>query len=179
MGSRDPLDIAKVEANGETFYAFNIIGWGLATDAGKLAEKLRFFGGMRYDIASVIEVMKGKDRFAKLKIENEVINDNFIFVIGCNTIHTGKAMKMAPIAELDDGKIDLLIVRKTSRVNLLKLFPKLFTGEHVKSKLVEYRQVQKFSIITDENSSLIIDGELIGNTPVHVTMEPRRINVLV
>mgnify|MGYP001452339308 CR=1 FL=1 len=61
----------------------------------------------------------------------------------------------------------------------LKLFPKLFTGEHVKSKLVEYRQVQKFSIIPNENSSLNIDGELIGITPVHVTMEPKRINVLV
>ena len=174
-----PLDIAKVDANGETFYAFNIIGWGLATDAGKLAEKLRFFGGMRYDIASVIEVLKGKDRFAKLKIENEVIDDNFIFVIGCNTIHTGKAMKMAPTAKLDDGKIDLLIVRKTSRVNLLKLFPKLFSGDHIKSPLVEYRQVENFSIYVEETNDLTIDGEIIGFTPLKVQMIPRMVNVLV
>lgn len=174
-----PLDIAKVDANGETFYAFNIIGWGLATDAGKLAEKLRLFGGMRYDIASVIEVLKGKDRIAKLKIGNEVIYDNFIFVIGCNTIHTGKAMKMAPIAKLDDGKIDLLIVRKTSRVNLLKLFPKLFSGDHIKSPLVEYRQVENFSIYVEESSDLTIDGEIIGTTPLNVQMVPRMVNVLV
>ena len=102
-----------------------------------------------------------------------------MFVIACNTIHTGKAMRIAPKSKFDDGKIDLIIVRNTSRIELLKLFPKLFTGEHVKSKLVEYRQVQKFSIIPDENSSLNIDGELIGLTPVHVTMEPKRINVLV
>ena len=37
-----PLDIAKADANGELFYAFNIVGWGLATDAGKLVEKLRW-----------------------------------------------------------------------------------------------------------------------------------------
>ena len=174
-----PLDIAKVNANGELFYSFNIIGWGLATDAGKLAEKLRFLGGVRYDVASIIEVLKGKDRIATLTLDKEVIKENFIFIIGCNTIHTGKAMKMAPMAQLNDGKIDLIIVRKTSRINLLKLFPKLFSGDHIKSPLVEYRQVESFSISLEETNDLTIDGEIIGTTPLNVQMIPKMVNVLV
>lgn len=174
-----PLDIAKVNANGELFYSFNIIGWGLATDAGKLAEKLRWLGGVRYDVASIIEVLKGKDRIATLTLDKEVIKENFIFIIGCNTIHTGKAMKMAPLAQLNDGKIDLIIVRKTSRINLLKLFPKLFSGDHIKSPLVEYRQVQNFSISLEETNDLTIDGEIIGMTPLNVQMIPKMVNVLV
>ena len=174
-----PLDIAKVNANGELFYSFNIIGWGLATDAGKLAEKLRWLGGVRYDVASIIEVLKGKDRIATLTLEKEVIKENFIFIVGCNTIHTGKAMKMAPMAQLNDGKIDLIIVRKTSRINLLKLFPKLFSGDHIKSPLVEYRQVKNFSISLEETNDLTIDGEIIGSTPLNVQMIPKMVNVLV
>jgi len=174
-----PLDIAKVDANGELFYAFNIIGWGLATDAGKLAEKLRWLGGIRYDIASIIEVLKGKDRIATLTLDKEVLKENFIFIIACNTIHTGKAMKMAPLAKLNDGKIDLIIVRKTSRVNLLKLFPKLFSGDHIKSPLVEYRQVNNFSITLKEKNDLTIDGEIIGTTPLNVQMVPKMVEVLV
>ena len=174
-----PLDIAKVNANGELFYSFNIIGWGLATDAGKLAEKLRWLGGVRYDVASIFEVLKGKDRIATLTLDKEVIKENFIFIIGCNTIHTGKAMKMAPLAQLNDGKIDLIIVRKTSRINLLKLFPKLFSGDHIKSPLVEYRQVQNFSISLEETNDLTIDGEIIGMTPLSVKMIPKMVNVLV
>ena len=174
-----PLDIAKVNANGELFYSFNIIGWGLATDAGKLAEKLRWLGGVRYDVASIIEVLKGKDRIATLTLDEEVIKENFIFIIGCNTIHTGKAMKMAPLAQLNDGKIDLIIVRKTSRINLLKLFPKLFSGDHIKSPLVEYRQVKNFSISLEETNDLTIDGEIIGSTPLNVQMIPKMVNVLV
>ena len=174
-----PLDIAKVNANGELFYSFNIIGWGLATDAGKLAEKLRWLGGVRYDVASIIEVLKGKDRIATLTLDEEIIKENFIFIIGCNTIHTGKAMKMAPLAQLNDGKIDLIIVRKTSRINLLKLFPKLFSGDHIKSPLVEYRQVQNFSISLEETNDLTIDGEIIGTTPLNVQMVPKMVNVLV
>ena len=174
-----PLDIAKVNANGKLFYAFNIIGWGLATDAGKLAEKLRWLGGLRYDVASIIEVLKGEDRIATLTLDKEVIKENFIFIIGCNTIHTGKAMKMAPLAQLNDGKIDLIIVRKTSRINLLKLFPKLFSGDHIKSPLVEYRQVENFSISLEQTNDLTIDGEIIGTTPLDVQMIPKMVNVLV
>ena len=178
-GNLRSVDIAKVETPNNLYFSFNIIGWGLVADAGYLAEYFRLLGGLRYDVASILEVLKGKRRISRLILDEEVVDDDFVFVIACNTIHTGKAMRIAPNAKFDDGKIDLIIVRNASKTELLKLFPKLFTGEHVKSKLVECRQVQKFSIISDENSSLIIDGELIGSTPVHVTMEPKKINVLV
>ncbi len=178
-GNLRSVDIARVETPNNFYFSFNIIGWGLVADAGYLAEYFRLLGGLRYDVASILEVLKGKRRISRLVLDGEVVDDDFVFVIACNTIHTGKAMRIAPNAKFDDGKIDLIIVRNASKTELLKLFPKLFTGEHVKSKLVECRQVQKFSIISDENSSLIIDGELIGSTPVHVTMEPKKINVLV
>ena len=178
-GNLRSVDIARVETPNNFYFSFNIIGWGLVADAGYLAEYFRLLGGLRYDVASILEVLKGKRRISRLVLDGEVVDDDFVFVIACNTIHTGKAMRIAPNAKFDDGKIDLIIVRNASKTELLKLFPKLFTGEHVKSKLVECRQVQKFSIISDENSSLIIDGELVGSTPVHVTMEPKKINVLV
>jgi len=174
-----PVDIAMAEANGKIFYAFNIIGWGLATDAGILAERLRWLGGIRYDVASIIEVIKGKKRIARLTIGDDVIEEDFVFILGCNTIHTGKAMKMAPFAKLDDGKIDLIIVRKASRLKLLKLFPKLFSGKHVESKLVDYRQVKDFSIFVEKNNKLTIDGEIIGETPLNVKVLPKKIKVLV
>jgi len=179
QGQLRKIDVAKVDANGELYYAFNIVGWGLVTEAGELAEKLRWLGGIRYDVASILEVLKGKKRISKLILDDKTIEEDFVFILGCNTIHTGKGMKMAPFAKLDDGKIDLIIVRKASRLKLLRLFPKLFSGEHVKSPLVDYQQVNSFSIIPDEENGLTIDGELIGHTPVHVEMEPERINVLV
>ena len=178
-GELRPMDIAKVKANRELFYAFNIIGWGLVTDASSLAEKLRWLGDKRYALAAILEVIISKKRISKLILDGQEIDEDFVFIIGCNTIHTGKAMKIAPLAKLDDGKLDVVIVRKASRVELLKLFPKLFTGEHIKSELVEYKQVESFSILPSEKSSITLDGELIGNTPLHVQLEPQRINVLV
>jgi len=178
-GRLRPIDIAKVDANGEIIYGFNIVGWGMPTDINFLAEKMRWLGEQRYNIASIIEVMKGKQRLAKLIINGNTIVGDYGFILGCNTIHTGKGMMMAPLAQLNDGLIDLIIARKAGRFKLLRLFPKLFSGRHVGDPLVDYHQVKEFSIIPQENNILNIDGEMIGSTPIHVTVEQGLIDVLV
>jgi len=178
-GRLRPIDIAEVDANGEILYAFNIVGWGMPTDINIIAEKLRWFGGQRYNIASIIEVLRYRQRLAKLVIEGNTVIGDFGFILGCNTIHTGRGMKMAPLAQTDDGLIDLIIVRKAGRLKLLRLFPKVFKGGHVGDLVVDYRQVKEFSIIPQEDHVLNIDGELIGSTPIHVHVLPKAIDVLV
>ena len=108
-----------------------------------------------------------------------MIGADFAFIIGCNTIHTGKGMRMAPLAKLDDGLIDLIIVRKVSRIRLLRLFPKIFSGAHIGDPGVDYRQVKTFNLTPEEDNPLNIDGEIIGSTPFKVRMLPKAVEVLV
>lgn len=173
------LDIAKVDAKGETIYGFNIVGWGLPTDINLLADKMRWLGGQRYNVASLLEVFKNTRRLAKISIDGRTIAGDYGFILGMNTIHTGNGMKMAPLARIDDGLIDLLIVRKAGRLKLLSLFTKIFKGNHVGDPVVEYHQVKEFSIVPMEDRPLNIDGEVIGSTPIHVKMLPAAIEVLV
>ncbi len=173
------IDICKIEADGVLYYGFNIIGWGLPTDIGLLAEKMRWLGGQRYNVASVIEVLRHKKRLARIVIEGKTIVADFGFVVGCNTVHTGKAMKMAPLARLDDGLIDLIIVRKAGRIKLLRLFIKIFSGAHIGDPVVDYRQVSEFSILPEDRNTLNIDGEMLGSTPIHVKVLHKELDVLV
>ncbi|NQT26303.1 diacylglycerol kinase family lipid kinase [candidate division KSB1 bacterium] len=173
------LDIAEVDAAGETIYGFNIVGWGLPTDINILADKMRWLGGQRYNVASVLEVLKNTVRLAKITIDGQTIAGDYGFILGCNTIHTGNAMKMAPLDQIDDGLIDLIILRKAGRMKLLSLFTKIFKGGHVGDPVVHYHQVKEFSIVPLEDHTLNIDGELVGNTPIHVKMLPGAVQVLV
>ena len=94
-------------------------------------------------------------------------------IIACNTIHTGKGMKMAPKAKLNDGLIDLVVVRhgiKTSRMKLLSMLPKVYNGSHIKHPILEYYQVSEFLLIPDKDDILNIDGEILGSTPIKVKM---------
>lgn len=176
-GTLKKIDVAKIETEQTTYYSFNLIGWGVPTDSNIIAEKLRWLGGVRYSISAVLEVLKGKNRFAKIICDGKVFEDNYTFVIGCNTIHVGKGMKMAPKALVNDGKIDLIIVKKESRLKLLFLFPKLFKGTHIESPLVKYLQVKEFSIIPKTKNGLNIDGEMKGFTPAHVKIIKGKIKI--
>lgn len=178
-GKRRFVDVLECNSNDDVYYAFNLVGWGMPTDINNLAESLRWLGTQRYNIATLIEVMRNSKRFAKLSINGETISNDFAFIIACNTIHVGKGMKMAPKASIDDGLVDIIIVPKVNRIKLLKLFPKLFTGEHINSPYLEYKQVNSFSIVPNENNKLNIDGELLGTTPVKVKVLNKEIEVLI
>ena len=170
-GSTRSLDTAKVEINHVVKYANNMVGWGLVTDVGNKAEHFRWLGTNRYTILSVIEVFRHKNRSATLIMDDKKIEDAFTFIIACNSIHVGKGMKMAPKAILDDGLIDLIVVRSgATRTRLLQVLPKLFDGSHINEPEVEYYQTSEFSLIPEKDEILNIDGEIMGSTPIKVKM---------
>ena len=182
------LDIAEVrtidETSGIRFYvfSFNIVGWGMVTDIGIKAEKYRWLGTARYTILSLIQILFKRTQKAQLTYLNQDktiinINHKFIFIIACNTIHTGKGMKMAPKAILNDGLIDLIIVKDVSRIKLLSLMPKLFTGTHIFDKAAKYIQTSEFELIPEKYTELNIDGEIKSNTPIKVKIIPSAIEV--
>ena len=178
-GKSRRIDIFSCKTDDKLFYGFNILGWGIPTDANLLADKMRWIGSQRYNIASIFEVLSHRKRFARVTIDDNSIAADFAFIIGCNTIHTGKGMRMAPLARLDDGLIDLIIVRKVSRFKLLKLFPKVFSGNHISDPGVDYRQVKTFTILPEKNRQLNVDGEVLGSTPVKVKVLPKEIEIMI
>ena len=174
------LDTAKIEVNPIIKYSNNMIGWGLVTDVGNKAEHFRWLGTNRYTILSVVEVLRHKSRPATLIMDDKKIEDEFIFIIACNSIHVGKGMKMAPKARLDDGLIDLIVIRAgVSRTRLLQVLPKLFDGSHINEPELEYYQTSQFSLIPETDEILNIDGEIMGSTPIQVNVIPKAFEMFV
>lgn len=167
-GKTRPIDVAKVSIGQEVVYCFNIVGWGMVTDINMSAEKVRWLGEQRYNVTTLMHVFFLNRRRTKLILDGEEDEDEFIFILGCNTQYTGKGMRMAPRAKLDDGLIDVIVIRDATRRKLLKIFPKVFDGSHVDDPVVEYHQVKKYSLIPQEDDILNLDGELKGSTPFDV-----------
>ena len=157
----------------------NLIGWGMGNDIGLRAEKMRWLGPMRYNVASLIEILKYKGRQATIKIDGIKYNDSYALITICNTIHVGKGMKMAPNASLNDKKMDIIMIKDNfSKFELLKLFPQLFSGNHIKNKKVTYIQSETFSMESMKNDILNIDGEIKGETPFSIKVLPECIKLL-
>jgi diacylglycerol kinase (ATP) len=176
IGNISRIDVMRIKTSHNINYAVNIIGWGMASNVNILAEKLRWLGNIRYSIASILSILKVKLQTVNIIIENQVFDGKTAFFIALNTIHTGKGMKMAPKAKLNDGLIDIILLKKASRLRILKIFLQLFSGKHIYDPLVQYMQVKSFSI-NSENDSLNIDGENIGKTPIEVSIERNAIQL--
>jgi diacylglycerol kinase (ATP) len=85
---------------------------------------------------------------------------------------------MAPRARIDDGLLDVTLLGRMSRRRLLKCFPLIFTGEHLKLPEVETFQARSIRITTETPKVLTPDGELEGSTPVEVECLKQEIEVL-
>lgn len=172
------IDLLKLSTPEQTMVSFNIIGWGLVAQITALAERLRIFGGARYTIASILKIFSNPTAFATLTYSGNKESAEFSFVLLMNTKHTGKGMMMAPYASLSDGLMDVLIVKKTSLLNLLFLFPSIYSGKHVHSKLLEYKQLSSITITATDGNPLTIDGEVKGCAPLSVSVLPLALSII-
>jgi diacylglycerol kinase (ATP) len=97
------------------------------------------------------------------------MNMDNVFVIISNSKYTGGDYLIAPRAKIDDGKLDLIILNKLSRINLLKTFPKIFDGSHVDTQFVDYIQAKTIKLETNVPKILSPDGEVCGEFPAEVS----------
>lgn len=179
VGNVQRLDVIQVRMEDEVAYSVNIVGWGGIVEINRTAERLRRLGPPRYAAAALIHVLRSKRHQAKLVFEETTHEGEFAFVIACNTKFTGKGMLLAPRADMNDGKLDLVVVRRTSRWKLLRLFNKIFDGSHLSEACVEYHQVRSFSIETESHECLNLDGELKGSTPMSAAVVPGALRIFV
>ena len=171
-----PIDVMEINNNNKITYSANIIGWGIASKVNLLAEKLRFLGSIRYSIASILCILRLKSKMMDFLIGDKKINGQGLLFLALNTMHTGKGMKMAPKASLNDGLIDIIYFKKASKLRIFKIFTQVFSGRHINDPLVEYHQTDKFEINTI-NDHLNIDGENIGQTPIKVSILPSKLYI--
>jgi diacylglycerol kinase (ATP) len=90
----------------------------------------------------------------------------------------GHGIRIAPEAELDDGLLDLIFVRKARPARLLTVFPSAYFGRHLGLPEVEYRRVRRLRIATKTPLDIYADGEFICKTPAEVTVRPRVLKVI-
>ncbi len=178
-GRTQPLDVIRVSLQDRDIHCINIVGWGAVSDINSTAEKMRFLGSMRYTVAALWHILGPKVRPATLVLDDKTITDEFLFVMACNTKFTGAGMKLAPHAEIGDGKIDVAVIRRTSRWQMLNLFRKVFDGSHVELQCMEFHQVSSFSIQSDVQDRMNLDGEIKGNSPMSATVLPSALSIFV
>lgn len=171
-GQTQAFDVGRISIRDQTDYSLTLVGWAGVADINCRAERLRRLGRSRYSLAALWQILFPRQRPATLLLDEQRSEDEFLLVVACNTQFGGAGMRLAPRAKVDDGRMDVVIVRRASRWQMFRLFCRVFDGSHVDMPCVEYHQVQSLSILADDGQPLDIDGEIRGTTPLSILVLP-------
>ena len=134
-------------------------------------------GASRYLLALVLELARLKPIAYRLGLDEQEKPIEAMLVSIGNNVSLGGGMKVTPDALVDDGLLDVLVVRPLSRFAFLRIFPRVFRGTHVTDRRVS---IDRARVVTLDSPTAVAyaDGERIARLPVTVTVDPKSLRML-
>jgi diacylglycerol kinase family enzyme len=88
-------------------------------------------------------------------------------------------MFLAPDASLEDGLLDVVMIKHIPRLRYLKLLPTVFDGSHVRVRAVRIVRAREVEVSASRPFTMYGDGDPLADLPVTVRTRRRAIRVLV
>lgn len=156
-----PIDLGNVDS--EWFAA--ILSTGFDSIVNERANRLTWpQGPQRYNVAIALELPKFKATEYEITMDSGTITTEAMLIAVGNGRSYGGGMLVCPHAQINDGLFDVMILEPVSKIEFLKVFPKVFSGSHLSHPAVKSYRTQKISISAD--AVAYADGERIGRAPV-------------
>jgi YegS/Rv2252/BmrU family lipid kinase len=176
----DLVEIHYLKDNREVRqYYLNILGVGLIADILKLTnERLKGFGSLGYSLALFMRLARGMNNRLLLTVDGEKMEVTDSALVISNSKFTGGAMKIAPMADTADGRVDLVIFQRVGRRDILNIFSRVFKGTHVSHPKVRTFRAAEIAIDSCPQELIMADGELLGQTPLRLKVLPGELTIL-
>lgn len=202
MGGGDPLDIeAQIkgtsrlvdllryteieEGKPKIRYCINMFNIGFDSDVafrvGELKRIPFLTGSMAYIFGTFVSLAQKESVKLKIIFDNGTVREGRILQIDIgNGSYYGGGIKAVPKADINDGLMDVSIVKDVSLLRFLRLFPKYKKGTHLTVKniedIVNYTQCKSISIEPASNKMRICtDGEISETGPIQIEIIPSAI----
>ena len=156
-----PIDLGLVDS--EWFGA--ILSTGFDSVVNEKANTLKWpKGPMKYNLAIAMELPKFKPLRYEIELDGQSIETEAMLIAIGNGNSYGGGMKVCPDADMSDGLFDVMVLRPVSKLEFLRVFPKVFSGKHIDHPQVDIYRTAKVSLHAD--AIAYADGERIGGLPV-------------
>jgi diacylglycerol kinase (ATP) len=172
LSSPKKIDAIKVSHGGKVTWALGSASAGFDALAAARANAISWpKGPMRYYVAMLLELAKFKPIRYQSVIDGNPRDFEAMLCVVSNTGIFGGGMLVVPGASVTDAKLDVLLVKKMSRLKFVTIFPKVYKGTHITDKDVETFKVSKISI-TASGMPIYSDGEYVGQAPFEAEVVP-------
>jgi diacylglycerol kinase (ATP) len=177
-GETRAVDVARFTTQGEVHHSLNILGVGFVSDVTETGEHLKFLGPNAYLLAVFYRLLSLRTYPLRLTFDGQSQSVDACFAVVSNSRYTGTDFFIAPRAKMDDGLLDLVVLKKISRRRIIQMFRTIYSGAHIREPEVAYHQARKITIDTETPRVLNVHGEVLGRTPVEIECLPRDLRLL-
>lgn len=178
-GTIERLDLGRI--GGEWFCGVAGIGFD-AVVAEHARTRVRWLRGPAvYAWSLVVTLATFRRPRVEIALPGRRFEGEVYLVAFANTSHYGGGMRIAPNADPTDGLLDLVIVHRTSKWRLLKIFPKVYRGRHLGDPAVSIERTPWAEVRFRPPQAINVDGESGGSTgegTIRIELEPAALAVV-
>jgi diacylglycerol kinase (ATP) len=173
------VDIGKVN---EQYFA-NVIAGGMFSDISfqvSKSEKEKF-GPLAYYVTGLRQLPTQLSTTLHLKIttEKESFEEDARLFMVTNTSQVGGLKNITPYASVQDGELDLLLIKKCSPPEMMSILNAYLLNHLENNSYIRYIQAKQITIECQENIIYDIDGEEGTNFPIHISVVHKALNVII
>lgn len=181
-GQTRAVDAAR--CNGKPMVLLAGIGFEAETIEGASREVKNRFGVLAY-ILSGIQQLRDFEQFeVKIETEDKIVTTLATAVTVANVAPPTSVLAQGPAGIVeDDGLLDVTIVAPSDRASAVAatyhLLQTGMRGEAVERGDIGYLRAQRVKISTEPPQKVVLDGEMIGDTPIEVECIPNSLTLFV
>lgn len=181
------IDVGLVEyrSKGESLERFFVnqadVGLGAAVVEARKRLPNRLGKTMNYALyamGGIHSAINYRSQGAALCLEDKVENIRLGTIVVANGAYFADGMHLAPQARVDDGLLDVVIAGDISRLELLKIWPKLYRESSVAHHQIRVQQATSVTIQSPEQLLVEADGELLGECPASFRVVPSALTII-
>ena len=168
------IDLAR---SGSKYFA-TVLAAGFDAVVNERANRMRWpKGQMRYNLATLAELRTFEPIPYVLELDGTTHRLEAMLVAVGNGPSFGGGLRITEGALLDDGMLDVVIIKPMSKANLIRTYPKLFKGTHVTHPQYEHHRVKSVTVAAP-GIVTYADGERFGALPLTIDCDPGALSVL-
>lgn len=183
-GHTEKIDLLKV--NDEYVITVGNVGYDadVAFNMTKFKSVPLLTGRGRYNVSLIYSLIHklGKELVYEFD-DGTVMSHNLLLGVVANGQTYGSGYMCAPYATIDDGILDVCLMKKMSRFKILQMINSYKNGNHIEDpNLVDYAIYKKCKSVrlTSENDiHLCVDGELMGGKDFYFQCMEKKLNFLI
>lgn len=180
-GEEKIIDVLKID----DMYSLNLISSGLDSAIAKHMSKFKrlplVHGQSAYNLSLVYSFFTSLYHRFSFAIDEEMYpEDDYIFAVAANGKCYGGGYMAAPLANLQDGAMDIVCVKKVKRSKVIKLVNIYKTGKHLEmDDLVIFKRAMKLQLHSHKPFIMNIDGEIRKMYHPTISLVPGKVRFIV